>query len=103
MFNYLQVGSFELKVKRSATGTSAGPVVAAAAAPAAAAHAEPEPLPVVMETTKTVEESVDESVIYITSPKVYRLTSGSSVNSKAGNTLSLSAEAGTWAADSMVD
>lgn len=75
---HLQVGSFELKVRRSTgalptTATSAA-LAAPPAAPAPAPYSAPETLVITkappMETLKTMEESMDESLVPILSPKV---------------------------------
>ncbi len=64
------MGSFELKVKRSMGGHAA----AVHAAPAPVAHAAPvavapAPAPAQPEVV-VLEETVDESLVYVTSPKV---------------------------------
>jgi hypothetical protein len=76
-----QVGSFELKVRRStATGAAAaGPMAAPAAAVAPAAPAAPYTAPQTLVITKappmdsllSMGESVDEALVHITSPKVW--------------------------------
>jgi len=65
---YGQVGSFELKVKRSIGGAAAAAVAAAAAPPTVVIKEAPAPTP--LETVKSMDESVDESLIYVSSPKV---------------------------------
>lgn len=64
------MGSFELKVKRSMAGHAA----AVHAAPAPVAHAAPvavvpPPAPAQPEVV-VLEETVDESLVYVNSPKV---------------------------------
>ncbi|GFR39633.1 hypothetical protein Agub_g99 [Astrephomene gubernaculifera] len=75
---HLKMSGFELKVKRSVAGSAAAPAfapaaaaapVAAAAAPAAAAL----PLAATLDLpmpVPTVEDTVDESLVYVNSPKV---------------------------------
>jgi len=57
------VGSFELRVKRS-TGA-----VAAAAPQTVVIKESPPPPPQPTDTVKSVDESVDESLVYVSSPK----------------------------------
>jgi len=64
LFLYAQVGSFELYVKRSIGG------VAAAAPPTVVIKEAPPPPPRAMDSVKSMDESVDESLVYVSSPKV---------------------------------
>ncbi|MEW5313542.1 MAG: hypothetical protein WDW38_005102 [Sanguina aurantia] len=64
---HLQSGDFELRVKRSIK-SSAAPVVAHSHV--AAAPSVPEPAALAAPMPFSMEESVDESLIYVTSPKV---------------------------------
>lgn len=62
---HAQVGNFELKVKRSGGGSASW--APAAPAPPTVVIATPAPA---TDTTKTMDESVDESLVYVQSPKV---------------------------------
>ena len=67
---YTQMGSFELKVKRSIAGSAVAPAYAPAPAAApAAADAAPAGMQS-MEMPPSVEDTVDESLVYVNSPKV---------------------------------
>ncbi len=73
----LQVGNFELKVKRSTAGQALGASLAAAPAQAAAAPTTPPTLMVLSktptETLRSMEETLDESTVPIYSPKVCKI------------------------------
>lgn len=72
---HLQMGSFQLKVKRSMhTAASVAAAAAAAAAPAAPVFTVPPPRSesssLAVESVQSMDESVDESLMYVPSPKV---------------------------------
>jgi biotin carboxyl carrier protein len=73
-----QVGSFNLHVRRS---KSAFKAAAAAAAPAPVAAAAPAPV-VIASVDASIEESVDESLVYVQSPKVGIFRRGKFVGGK---------------------
>lgn len=114
---HLQVGTFELKVRRSLTtgGASVGGAPAAPAPAAAPAYSAPQTLVITkapaVDTLKTMEESVDESLVPILSPKVgifrrgryaagKRVGKGNTVNEgeqvKKGQTLGYVEQLGTF-------
>ncbi|KAF5836809.1 hypothetical protein DUNSADRAFT_5388 [Dunaliella salina] len=72
----LQVGSFELKVKRSIGGAAAAAASAAAAPQTVVIKEAPPPPPQPLDTVKTMDESMDESLVYVSSPKVGIFTRG---------------------------
>mmetsp|Transcript_12676 Transcript_12676/g.27445 ORF Transcript_12676/g.27445 Transcript_12676/m.27445 type:complete len:233 (-) Transcript_12676:398-1096(-) len=108
---HLQVGSFELKVRRS---TATAPAAAApVAAPVAAAPAVPaaDAAPVTSTVPASLDESIDESLVYVQSPKVgifrrgkyvggKRVGKGNAVNEgdqvKKGQTLAYVEQLGTY-------
>mmetsp|Transcript_24519 Transcript_24519/g.66887 ORF Transcript_24519/g.66887 Transcript_24519/m.66887 type:complete len:184 (-) Transcript_24519:546-1097(-) len=75
----LQVGSFELRVKRSIGGAAAA---AAAAAPQTVVIKEAPPPPQPLDSVKSMDESMDESLVYVSSPKVGIFTRGKYVGGK---------------------
>lgn len=67
---FLQMGSFQLRVRRSIDAPDAAPAVTLAAAPAAAAPVAAAPAPYVSVDNTPAEESIDEALVYVTAPKV---------------------------------
>ncbi|GLC37948.1 hypothetical protein PLESTB_001499100 [Pleodorina starrii] len=68
---HLKMGNFELKVKRSVAGSAAAvPVYAAPVAHAAPAEVVASPLQSMEPPAPSMEDTVDESLVYVNSPKV---------------------------------